>query len=80
VIVGPPGDWSVQKKVTARSFLTCLPFLSIVLLNQAQANPSAVLFRGTGYPAGRSNLTSSGRRGDEWCREVCFSPQKSINS
>lgn len=46
-------------------------------LNWARANPLGHALQGT---AGRSNMTSSAKKGDERYRQLCFSPWKSINS
>lgn len=43
-------------------------------LNQAQANPLSCALWGTGYPAGRSNMSSSAKKGGEQCRELSVSP------
>lgn len=54
--------------------LQSLAVLAAFPLNQAQANPLSRALRGTGYPAGRSNVTSSAKKGGEQRREPYVSP------
>lgn len=55
------GDCKETSDLPAFSFQS-LTRLAAFLLSQAQANPLGSALRGTGYPSGKSNVTSSAKK------------------
>jgi len=81
VILGPPWGLACAEESDCKKLsdppafpLQSLAVLAAFSLNQAWANPLGRPLQGTGYPAGRSNMTSSAKKGGERCGEVYVPP------
>lgn len=61
------------KKLSDLPFL-CKAWLCSFQLNRAQATLLTCALQATGYPEGRSNMTSSAKKGDERCKELYVYP------